>query len=51
MYPAVEEPMARLRFFVTSEHTEAQIRKTAEVLGEELAVLGCLGTEPAAGAA
>ncbi|MEM8866264.1 MAG: aminotransferase class I/II-fold pyridoxal phosphate-dependent enzyme, partial [Planctomycetota bacterium] len=32
MYPAVEEAAARLRFFMTSSHTEEQIRYTVEVL-------------------
>jgi 8-amino-7-oxononanoate synthase len=35
MAPAVEESAARLRFFLTSTHTEEQIRYTAEVLAEE----------------
>lgn len=38
-YPAVEEGKARLRFFVTSDHTEAQLRHTAEVIGRELAAI------------
>jgi 8-amino-7-oxononanoate synthase len=37
--PAVEEGKARLRFFVTAEHTEAQLRATAEAVAEELAAL------------
>ncbi|MGR8933296.1 MAG: aminotransferase class I/II-fold pyridoxal phosphate-dependent enzyme [Gammaproteobacteria bacterium] len=36
-YPAVEEKAARLRFFVGSAHTEAQITQTVEILAEELA--------------
>ncbi|MGA2031656.1 MAG: aminotransferase class I/II-fold pyridoxal phosphate-dependent enzyme, partial [Thermoguttaceae bacterium] len=36
LYPAVEESAARLRFFITSLHTDAQIRYTVEVLAEEL---------------
>ena len=35
VYPAVAERSARLRFFVSSEHTEAQIRSTVEALAEE----------------
>lgn len=35
VYPAVQERSARLRFFVSSEHTEAQIRETVEALAEE----------------
>ncbi|MEM9367265.1 MAG: aminotransferase class I/II-fold pyridoxal phosphate-dependent enzyme [Planctomycetota bacterium] len=30
LYPAVDESAARLRFFITSDHTEEQIRLTAE---------------------
>ncbi|NLE37244.1 MAG: aminotransferase class I/II-fold pyridoxal phosphate-dependent enzyme [Pirellulaceae bacterium] len=36
LYPAVEESAARLRFFITSEHTEAQIRLTVDAVTEEL---------------
>jgi 7-keto-8-aminopelargonate synthetase-like enzyme len=36
LYPAVEESAARLRFFVTSMHTERQIRYTVRCLIEEL---------------
>jgi 7-keto-8-aminopelargonate synthetase-like enzyme len=36
VHPAVEESAARLRFFLTSLHTEAQIRSTVAVLAEEL---------------
>ena len=39
LYPAVEERAARLRFFLTSLHTDRQIRYTIEVLAEELAAL------------
>jgi 8-amino-7-oxononanoate synthase len=38
-HPAVEEGRARLRFFVTAEHTEAQLLQTADTLAAELAVL------------
>jgi len=37
LYPAVEEEKARLRFFITSRHTEAQIRETVDAVAEELA--------------
>ena len=37
LYPAVEEHAARLRFFVTACHTEAQIADTVEAVAEELA--------------
>ena len=36
MYPAVEETAARLRFFITSEHTEQQIRDAVDAVHEEL---------------
>ncbi|MFD9667474.1 type I polyketide synthase [Rhodococcus sp. NPDC059968] len=39
LYPAVPEDLARLRFFVTSCHTEDQIRSTVAALAEELAEL------------
>jgi 7-keto-8-aminopelargonate synthetase-like enzyme len=36
LYPAVEEKAARLRFFITSLHTEDQIRTTVDAVAEEL---------------
>ncbi|MBD1911912.1 aminotransferase class I/II-fold pyridoxal phosphate-dependent enzyme [Leptolyngbya sp. FACHB-16] len=39
VYPSVPFNGARLRFFLTSLHTEAQIRSTINVLAEELARL------------
>jgi len=36
VYPAVQERSARLRFFVSSEHSEDQIRATIEALAREL---------------
>ncbi|WP_446223454.1 type I polyketide synthase [Nocardia sp. IBHARD005] len=39
LYPAVPEDLARLRFFVTACHTEAQIRDTVTSLAEELALI------------
>jgi 8-amino-7-oxononanoate synthase len=36
-FPAVEENAARLRFFLSCTHTEAQIRWTADVLAQEWA--------------
>ncbi len=36
IYPAVEERAARLRFFVSSMHTEAQIQTTVETLASVL---------------
>ena len=35
VYPAVAERSARLRFFVSSEHTEEQISSTVDALAEE----------------
>ncbi|MGH7112928.1 MAG: aminotransferase class I/II-fold pyridoxal phosphate-dependent enzyme, partial [Stellaceae bacterium] len=35
LYPAVPERAARLRFFLTAEHSEAQIRETVRILVEE----------------
>ncbi len=35
LYPAVPERTARLRFFLTAEHTEDQVRETARILVEE----------------
>ncbi|MEO1530088.1 MAG: aminotransferase class I/II-fold pyridoxal phosphate-dependent enzyme, partial [Planctomycetota bacterium] len=40
LYPAVEESSARLRFFITSEHSEQQIRYTVERTAAHLAELG-----------
>ncbi|WP_276147896.1 aminotransferase class I/II-fold pyridoxal phosphate-dependent enzyme [Streptomyces sp. 11-1-2] len=39
-HPAVEEGLARLRFFVTSEHREDDIRRTVAILAEEVAAAG-----------
>ncbi|MBC7337930.1 MAG: aminotransferase class I/II-fold pyridoxal phosphate-dependent enzyme, partial [Clostridia bacterium] len=36
VYPAVPESAARLRFFLTSCHTEEQIRYTIDVMTEEI---------------
>ncbi len=36
LHPAVEESAARLRFFVTSLHSEEQIRFTVDAIAEEL---------------
>jgi 7-keto-8-aminopelargonate synthetase-like enzyme len=36
LYPAVPEDLARLRFFITSSHTEEQIRASVATLAEEL---------------
>jgi len=39
LHPAVEERASRLRFFITSDHTEAQIREAVQVTTRELAAL------------
>lgn len=36
LYPAVQERGARLRFFISSQHTEEQIRTTVEALAQEI---------------
>jgi 8-amino-7-oxononanoate synthase len=36
IYPAVAMKAARLRFFLTSEHTPAQIREAVQTMREEL---------------
>lgn len=36
IYPVVEEGMARLRFFLSSEHTEEDIRVALDIVAEEL---------------
>jgi 8-amino-7-oxononanoate synthase len=40
IHPAVPERTSRLRFFITSEHTEAQIRRTVAIVAEELHNIG-----------
>jgi 8-amino-7-oxononanoate synthase len=42
LHPAVPERLARLRFFITSEHTPEQIREAVRVTAEEIA--GLAGT-------
>ncbi|MHB0957042.1 MAG: aminotransferase class I/II-fold pyridoxal phosphate-dependent enzyme [Pirellulaceae bacterium] len=37
LYPAVPECAARIRFFITADHTEAQIARTIHILAECLA--------------
>ncbi|MFK0088416.1 aminotransferase class I/II-fold pyridoxal phosphate-dependent enzyme [Pseudomonas sp. NPDC090755] len=39
LYPAVPEHAARVRFFVSCEHTEAQITRTVAIVAEEMARL------------
>ena len=36
MYPAVEESAARLRFFITSDHTDEELDYTIDVMVDEL---------------
>ena len=36
LYPAVEDSASRLRFFITSRHSEKQIRDTVDAVAEEL---------------
>jgi 8-amino-7-oxononanoate synthase len=40
LYPAVPEHVARVRFFVSCEHTEEQIIQTVAIVAEELAKIG-----------
>jgi len=40
IYPAVDEGLARLRFFISCAHTEEQIRFTVDALTAELDKLG-----------
>ena len=40
LYPAVEENLARLRFFVTSGHSEADLLRTADAVRDELLAIG-----------
>lgn len=39
-YPSVPQNAARLRFFITCNHTEEQIRFTIDALSEELSLMG-----------
>ena len=36
LYPAVEESAARLRFFITADHNDEQIRTTVDAVVEQL---------------
>jgi 7-keto-8-aminopelargonate synthetase-like enzyme len=47
VYPAVEDNAARLRFFLSSTHTEEELRFTATAVAEELAKIR-RGDEPSA---
>ncbi|MBN1851173.1 MAG: hypothetical protein JW829_00555, partial [Pirellulales bacterium] len=46
LYPAVEEKAARLRFFITCTHTEAQIRETVAATAEEWAKIHSKYSQP-----
>jgi 8-amino-7-oxononanoate synthase len=48
LYPAVPERAARLRFFLTAQHTEAQIRDAAGILLEEARAVAAEPTDLAA---
>jgi 8-amino-7-oxononanoate synthase len=39
LYPAVAEEETRLRFFITCQHTEEQIRHTVDLVTEQLELL------------
>jgi 8-amino-7-oxononanoate synthase len=39
VYPAVDEGSSRLRFFLSATHSEAQIRRSVDILAEELGKL------------
>jgi len=41
VHPAVEENAARLRFFITSQHTEEQIRYAIDAIVQELTKIDC----------
>ncbi|GAB4576522.1 MAG: aminotransferase class I/II-fold pyridoxal phosphate-dependent enzyme [Roseibium sp.] len=44
IFPAVPEKSARIRFFITSEHTEEQIRRAVETTAAELDAMRADGT-------
>ncbi len=48
LYPAVPERAARLRFFITAEHTEQQVRDTVAILLEETPAIAAERTDLAA---
>lgn len=49
LYPAVEESAARLRFFITSAHTEEQILTTVDAVAEELSMILAAGEDSTSG--
>src|SRR5438270_5061360 len=48
LYPAVPERAARLRFFLTAEHSEAQLREAVAILQEESRAVAAEPTDLAA---
>lgn len=48
LYPAVPERAARLRFFLTAEHSEAQVREAVAILREEARAVAAEPTNLAA---
>jgi 8-amino-7-oxononanoate synthase len=48
LYPAVPERAARLRFFVTAGHGEAQLREAARIVIEESSAAGEISVDLAA---
>jgi 8-amino-7-oxononanoate synthase len=46
LYPAVRESAARVRFFLTAEHTEDQIVRTLETLADVMAGIPGRGGRP-----
>lgn len=46
VYPAVEDDAARLRFFISALHSEAQLQQTADAVREELARIRGDGSRP-----
>jgi 8-amino-7-oxononanoate synthase len=48
LYPAVPERAARLRFFLTAEHTEEQVREAVAILREEARAVAAEPTNLAA---
>jgi 8-amino-7-oxononanoate synthase len=46
VYPAVENHAARLRFFLSCTHSEAQLRATVDAVADELARLQTAGATP-----
>ncbi len=45
VYPVVPEHLARLRFFITTNHTRAQIHTTVNAIADELKILATTVSE------